>query len=209
MVTTACPNCGNSIFILAGACKRCGSPNRTRVAALAVVGSLMLALIAVGIATIVYLRWDRISEPTDFTWLTTAMEQCDSEAANAPDTLHFLVIPLTSAPAEDNPWKAKSLNDIGNAILLTQRDMLDGLNGGTLRISTERYEFNLRDEKTSALYKWSPSVGVKKFLIPDAPQITQFKIQFKTRQRADDAAWGNVFEHRKGACYWVNAIIEN
>lgn len=209
MATTDCPNCGNALFILAGSCKHCGAPNRARLGALAVVGALLLLIVAVGIATIVILRWDRISTPTDFTWLTTAMEGCDAEAAKAPDTLHFLVIPMASAPDDDEAWKAKSLNDIGNAILLTQRETLDGLMGGSLRISTEQYEFNMRDEKTSALYKWTPSVGVKKFLIPDAAQVTEFKVQFKTRQKTDDAAWGAVFQHRKGTCYWVNAIIGN
>jgi hypothetical protein len=209
MVTTDCPNCGNPVFILAGACTRCGSRNRARIGVIAVAGSLLLLLLAVGIATIVYLRWDRISAPTDFTWLMTAMEQCDTEAEKAPDTLHFLVIPMASAADDDEAWKGKSLNDIGNAILLRQSDTLEGLKSGSLRIATEQYEFNVRDEKTSAVYKWSPSVGVKKFLVPDAAQVTEFKVQFKTRQKTNDAAWGAVFQHRKGTCYWVNAIIGN
>ena len=209
MVTTDCPNCGNAVSILAGSCKRCGSRNRARVGVIAVAGSLLLLLVAVGVATIVYLRWDEISAPTDFTWLTTAMDQCDTEAAKAPDTLHFLVVPMASAADDDAAWKTKSLNDIGNAILLRQSDTLEGLKGGSLRIATEQYEFQVRDERTQAVYKWSPSVGVKKFLVPDAAQVTEFKVQFKTRQRTDDTAWGAVFPHRKGTCYWVNAIIAN
>src|SRR5262249_30038660 len=149
MITTDCPNCGNSVFILAAACKRCGSRNRTRIAALAVVGSLLLLLAAVGIATVVVLRWDPISTPTDFTWLTAAMDQCDTDAAKALDTLHFLVVPMTAKSDEEEDWKAKSLNDIGNAILLKQSDTLDGLKSGSLRLSREQYEFNMRDETTN------------------------------------------------------------
>ena len=209
MLTTHCPNCGNTVSLFAATCRRCGTRNRTRLGALAVVGSLLLLLVALGIAAFVVLRWDRIVGPPDFTWLTKAMEECDAEAANAPETIHFLVIPLTSAAADDDGWRQKSLNDIGNAILLRQSDMLDGLKAGSLRIATEQYEFNMRDEKTNAVYKWSPSVGVKKFLIPDAGQVTEFKVQFTTQQKTDAAAWGAAFQHRQGTCYWVNAIIGN
>src|SRR5262245_41704589 len=113
MATTDCPNCGNSVFILAGACQRCGTRNRAGLGVLAVAGSLLLLLVAVGIATVVWLRWDRILGPADFTWLTAAMEQCDTEAEKAPDTLHFLVVPMTSAADDDESWRGKSLNDIG------------------------------------------------------------------------------------------------
>jgi hypothetical protein len=209
MLTTHCPNCGNAVSLFAGACRRCGARNRTRLGAFAVVGSVLLLLVALGIAAFAVLHWDRITGPPDFAWLTKAMDECDAEAAKAQDTIHFLVIPLTSRAEEDEGWRNKSLNDIGNAILLKQSDMLDGLKSGSLRLATEQYEFNMRDEKTNAIYKWTPSVGVKKFLIPDAGQVTQFKVQFTTKQRTDAAAWGNVFDHRKGTCYWVNAIIAN
>jgi hypothetical protein len=210
MLITHCSNCGKAVSLFAGSCRRCGARNRTRLGALAVAGSLLLLIVALGIAAVVVLRWERIAAvPGDFSWLTKAMEECDGEAAKAPDTLHFLVIPIAALPADDEEWRRKSLNDIGNAILLTQREMLDGLQGERLRISTEKYEFGMRDEKTNAVYKWTPSVGVKKFLIPDSGQVTEFKIQFKTSQKTDDAAWGAVFQHRKGTCYWVNAIIGN
>ena len=204
MITSGCPNCGNAVFLFAGSCGRCGAPNRLRWGAFAAAGSLLLLIAGVGIAV---LRWHAPVPAGDFSWLATAMDQCDVEAAKAPDTLHFLVVPMASSPSEDDEWRGKSLNDIGNAILLTQHNAFDGLKGGTLRISSERYEFNMRDEGTGAVYKWSPSVGVKKFLIPDAGQITQFKVQFKTAQKTDDANWGAAFMHRKGSCYWVNAII--
>src|SRR4029453_8664952 len=103
--------------------------------------------------------------PVDHAWLATAMSDCDTEAQKTPDTLHFLVVPMLSAPSDDAHWKRASLNDIGNAILLRQRDTLDGLGDQSLVISSDQYEFSVRDEKTSAVYKWTPSVGVKKFLV--------------------------------------------
>lgn len=210
MLTTDCPNCGNAVFAFAGSCKYCGMANRARLGALAVAGSILFLIVAVGVATLAVVRWQQVilAPADDLARLTTAMEECDAAAAKTPDTLHFLVIPVASLPADDEQWRAKSLNDIGNAILLTQRVMLDGLQGGGLRISNEQYDFKMRDEKTRAVFTWSPSVGVKKFLIPNAAQVTEFKVQFKTRKKTSDE-WGAAFVHSKGTCYWVNAIIGN
>jgi hypothetical protein len=209
MLTTDCVNCGNPVSAFAGACKHCGVTNRTRLGALAVAGSLLFLIVAVGIATLAVVRWQRVLvAPTDdLGWLTTAMDECDAVAAKTPDTLHFLVIPTATVSADVERWRSASLNDIGNGILLTKADMFDGLKEGVLRISTEQYEFKMRNEATGAAFTWSPSVGVKKFLVPNAARIEKFKIQFKTRRKTDDAEWGATFFHKSGTCYWVNAII--
>jgi len=205
MLSADCQTCGNPVPVFAAACRHCGAPNAARLGALAVAGSLLLLVAAIAMAAIVVARWQ--SQPGDFTWLTKAMTDCDAEAEKAPATVHFLVVPMASAPADNEHWKEKSLNDIGNAVLLTQRDTLDGLAEGTLWISAEQYEFSVRDEASGGIYKLSPSVGVKKFLVPDADQIKAFKVQFKTPQQANEAAWGAAFQHRQGTCYWVNAVI--
>jgi hypothetical protein len=207
MITTDCPNCGTAILAFARSCRRCGAPNRTRLGALAVAGALLLLIIAVAVTLVAMLRWQQTSTGDEFAWLEKAMEECDAEAETTPDTLRYLVVPMGSAPGEDAAWRAKSLNDVGNAILLSQRETLDGLRGESLRISTERYEFSVRDEATSAIYKWTPSLGVKKFLIPNAAKSVDFKVQFRTKERTSETEWGATFVHRAGTCYWVNAII--
>lgn len=210
MITSQCLNCGSTVPVFAATCGACGAPNRARRGAIAVVG-LLVALVAVmAIASVVVLRWrgqGSISGPEDFTWLSKAMGECDAEAGKAPTTLHFLVVPLISAPDDDSYWRQHSLNDIGNAILLRQRETFDGLADQSLRIAREQYEFSVRDEKTEAVYRWTPSVGVKKFLIADGTQIAEFKVQFKTKSRTQDSNWGAPFVQSKGTCYWVNAIV--
>ena len=134
MITSDCPNCGNAVSVFAGSCRHCGAPNRARLGAVAVAGSLLLLIIAAGVAAVAVLRWDQRVVGDDFAGRTTAMEECDTTAAKTPETLHFLVLPMTSSPTDDEAWRAKSLNDIGNAILLNQRDTLDGLMGGSLHI---------------------------------------------------------------------------
>ncbi len=214
MITTECPTCGNTVPVFAASCGACGAPNRARRKAVAVVGSLVALVAVLAVAGIVLLRWQGLGQgqgttsgPEDFTWLSKAMSDCDAEAAKTPATLHFLVVPLISAPEDDNYWREHSLNDIGNAILLRQSETFDGLGDQSLRIAHEQYEFSVRDEKTEAVYRWTPSVGVKKFLIADGAQIAEFKVQFKTKGRPQDSNWGAPFVHNKGTCYWVNAII--
>src|SRR5215510_13051173 len=208
MLNRECPNCGSAVPVLASFCGACGVPNRVRVGALAVVGSILALLVAIGFVIAVVMRSQQEEAgPQDYAWLSSAMTDCDAEAKKAPDTLHFLVVPMLSAAADDAHWKSHSLNDIGNATLLRQRDTLEGLGDQSLVISPDQYEFSVRDEKSSAIYKWAPSVGVKKFLVAGSVQIQEFKVQFRTQQRKSDAEWGAPFVHSKGTCYWVNAII--
>src|SRR5262249_38238126 len=102
MIATDCPNCGEQVSTFAKSCAHCGAPNPARRAGLAIVASLAVLLIAVAVATVAILRWQRIpvaDAPTpasteDFGWLTTAMKECDNDATNALSTLYFLVIPL-------------------------------------------------------------------------------------------------------------------
>jgi len=214
MLKSECPNCGSPVSAFASSCGVCGAPNRARFGAYAVMGSVVALVVAIAFAGVLVVRWQQSgggggTGPVDYNWLSTAMTDCDAEAQKTPDTLHFLVVPMLSAPSDDAAWKAASLNDIGNAILLRQRDTLDGLKDQSLVISTDQYEFSVRDEKTSAIYKWTPSVGVKKFLVAGGVQIQEFKVQFKTQQRKNENEWGAPFVHNKGTCYWVNAIIGN
>lgn len=222
MITTECPSCGGGVLLFTRACIRCGARNKARTVAIAIATALSILVVAGGVATIAFLRGQlpvgaeqrpAASTPPasgdEFSWLSAAMAECDAEAAKEASTLEFLVIPLKSAPGNAGQWRRKSLNDIGNAILLTADDTLDGLKRGTLSLSAEQYLFSIRDEATGIIYKWSPSTGVKKFLTADADSIAQFKVQFQLGDKTSDANWGAAFVRRKGNCYWVNAILGN
>src|SRR5215510_2351218 len=101
MITTDCPNCGQAILAFAGSCRHCGAPNRTQVGAFAVAGALLLLIVAVGVAVVAMLRWQQTSTGDEFAWLEAAMEECDTEAEKTPDTLRYLVVPMTSPDGED------------------------------------------------------------------------------------------------------------
>jgi hypothetical protein len=213
MLSNECPNCGEAVVVFSRSCAHCGAYNLSRRAAIAVAASLGALVIAIGIAAVAVLGWQRSPGGTgeqaseDFTWLQTAMKECDDVAAKAPDSLYFLVIPLASAAEDDDSWRRASLNDLGNAMLLKADVALNGLTQGYLVLSSEQYRFNIRDEATNTVFKWSASTGVKRFSSNEAKLIENFKVQLLTDSRTNETAWGAAFVRQKGACYWVNAII--
>jgi hypothetical protein len=218
MIVPECPNCGERVAVFARRCAHCGTPNRARGAGFAVAAALLFLLAAIGVSTVTVVSWHRLpvedGEPAttassgDFGWLTAAMQDCDTKASMEPSALHFLVIPLAAASPDDPQWRNKSLDNVGNAILLPSGDALAALTSGALRISAAQYLLRVRDDETKIIYKWSPSVGVKRFSAPDADQIEGFKVQFLTDDNMSDDEWGASFARRKGNCYWINAVID-
>jgi hypothetical protein len=206
VIATRCPECGGPVGLPARSCALCGAPNRARAVVLAVAALLSSLVVGIGIAAVVIPR--SAAPPNDFAWLTKAMQDCDTEAAKQQSTLYFLIIPIASKPEDDAQWRSQSLNEIGNAILLSSDVALDGLKRQALKISTEEYAFNVRD-RDNTIYNWQSSIGPARLTIPNANAIEGFNIQFRTRSRTSETAWGNAFVRRGGTCYWVNAIIGN
>ena len=217
MIAPECPNCGEHVAAFARCCAHCGTPNRARAAGVAVSAALLFLLAAIGVAAFTVVSWHRFpvegAEPAstatsgDFGWVTAAMKDCDTTASAEPSALHLLVIPLAAAAPEAPQWRNKSLDNVGNAILLRSDDALAALTSSALKISDAQYVLRVRDDGTRTIYKWSPSVGVKRFSAPDADRIEGFNFQFLTDDKMSDDEWGVSFARRKGTCYWVNAVI--
>src|SRR5439155_1277263 len=80
MLNSECPNCGHAVPVFASFCGACGVPNRARLGAYAVVGSLMALLVAIGFVVAVILRGQQqASGPQDYAWLAGAMTDNDTE----------------------------------------------------------------------------------------------------------------------------------
>lgn len=218
-----CPNCGSGTSVLARACADCGAALRLQLAGMMVAGALALLLVAVMVAAAAVIGWHRLAAATDtgaaadgqiaasstadFGWLSTAMNGCDAQAKTDSGTLHFLVTPLVSAAKDIAAWRAKSINNSGNGILLRSDDTLDGLKNATLRIYPADYAFSISDEASDAVYKWRAAAGVAKFSTADPGSLATFKVQFRTASSADQ--WGGSFRRLAGSCHWVNMIIGN
>src|SRR4249920_149648 len=81
----------------------------TRKVFLAVAAVLSVLVVATGIWAFVTPHCCAPPRPTsDFAWLTTAMRDCDADAARQTSTLYFLVIPMASKPEDEQQWRAKS-----------------------------------------------------------------------------------------------------
>ncbi len=216
-----CAQCGERLSAFARSCPHCGAPGAAWRTSIAVAGALAGLIIALGVAAFVIFRgWELLprstqqqagprSGETDVGWLQAGMKACDEEAAKDPVSLYFLVVPLASQGDDMARWRSMSLNDIGNAILLSSDDTLNGLRTGTLRISPQEYVFSVRDEATHVVHRWNRTSGVAKFSTTDEKKIASFKIQFQTRDSTRGNAWGNIFVRQPGNCYWVNAVLGN
>jgi hypothetical protein len=223
LIEGECPRCGEGVFALAKSCPHCGAPNtKARLAGFSVAGALGVLVVAVVAALVLALTGQGVTTGDtgapggerieakgsgDFAWLTDAMSACEAQAQQETGTLYFLLLPLASLARDDAQWRAKSIIDVGNAILLRTDDALDGLRSGALRVYTGKYNFKILDVTANTVYQWKPSTGVTKVSASDSSAITQFKLQFQTASSAADAQWGDPFNRQTGACYWVNAII--
>jgi zinc-ribbon domain len=217
MSSTDCQHCGEPIAPGARSCGYCGAPVRARRSPLILIG--VVAILGVAVAVVAFLllagrstdRQGAAVDPKggDFAWLETAMKQCDEQAAKDPKALHYLVIPLVDEPRDEPGWRRISINDIGNAILVSAEDMLAGLRRKALRITNDEYVFSARNEATKDVLTWKPSTGVRKFVVNDASAIKQFRVQFQSNDAARAINWGTTFERQAGNCYWVNAILRH
>jgi hypothetical protein len=209
MKPSQCLECGEPVSWFARACARCGAANPARRTLVVVAAALVAVLVAGVVALTTVLLSERAPGTDDFAWLSKAMEECDKEAEKEPALLHLMVIPLVDEPRDDAGWRRASLNDIGNAILLSGENAIAGLKRGALRMSKEEYVLAVRDEATGVIFRWSPSVGVKRFVTKDASAVESFKVQFQKRDGTGGSEWGAAFKRQAGNCYWVNAIIRS
>src|SRR5690348_18231905 len=98
MLNSECPNCGSAVSVFASSCAACGVTNRSRLGAMAVVGSLIALMVAIGVVGLVVLRGQQqTGGPRDYAWLATAMSACAAVAQKPPDTLHCLSVPRLAA----------------------------------------------------------------------------------------------------------------
>jgi hypothetical protein len=225
MTDGECRNCGGGTFVLAKVCAHCGAPLRLRTAGLLIAGALVLLLVAIVVAAVAVLGGHRLATATetgaaadariaagstaDPSWLATAMSGCDAQARTDLGVLHFLVTPLVAVTPDTAPWRAKSINETGNAVLLRSDDTLDGLKRGTLRIYPADYAFSISDRAGNTVYKWRAAAGVAKFSTAEAGSISTFNVGFRAARSGADAKWGGSFARHDDSCYWVNAIIGN
>lgn len=223
MLDRECASCGERIFVLAAACPGCGSVSKRGVGGLVEVGGIAVLLAAAVIAIAVALGGYQLAAatetgeaadaqvpagaPGDFSWLATAMNDCDTEAKADASRLHFLVTPLVVVAGDAQPWRAKSINDKGTGVLLRADATLDGLNSKMLRLYSADFGFSMLDEASQPVHRWRSSTGVSKYSADDTSPIPTFLVQFRTPHSGAEPEWGGSFTRQSATCYWVNVVI--
>jgi hypothetical protein len=223
MLDRECPSCGERVFVFTRACPSCGSVSRRGVGGLLQVGGIAILLAAVVTAITVALGGYQLAaatatgdpadaqiplgDPGDFSWLATAMSDCDTEAKADAGRLHFLVTPLALVAGDVEAWRAKTISDKGTGVLLRADATLDGLNNKTLRLYPADFAFSILDEAGQQVHRWRSSSGVSKFSADDTNPLASFLVQFRTRHSGPEPEWGGSFNHQNATCYWVNVVI--
>jgi len=220
-----CRSCGAAVGYLARACPSCRAPNLPNpVATIAALLALALAggLIALSVQVVRSMRTAESAPPaggapgasgptTDtsaaYGWIVKAMAECEEEAKLRQDTLHFLIVPVTTTGLSLPGWSPNPIGPVGDsATLFNSSDTLIGLRNGALALYRKPLTFALSDPATQTVYKWKPAIGVTALKTRDSG-IGSVTLGFEIPDLAKDIAWGPTINLSKGNCYWINPVI--
>lgn len=216
-----CRSCGGAVGYFARACPRCGAGNLPNpVATIAALSAVALVggLIAASVLVVRGTRTPQSPPPaagappaSDTTvaygWIVKAMAECEEEAKLREDTLHFLIVPVTTTGLSLPGWSPTPIGPVGDsATLFSSSDTLIGLRNGALALYRKPLTFALSDPATQTVYKWKPAVGVTALKTRDSG-VGSITIGFEIPDVAKDIAWGPTINLSKGNCYWINPVI--
>ena len=146
-------------------------------------------------------------DTAEFGWIVKAMAECEEEAKQKLDTLHFLIVPVTATGHSLPGWSPVPISDIGaSAKLLTSTDALIGLRNGALELYAKPVTFVISDPASKTIYKWKPAVGVAALATKEA-SFEKIRLGFELPDVAGDVEWGPTIAVSKGTCYWINPLV--
>jgi hypothetical protein len=234
--TGQCRNCGAPVSHFARLCPSCQAgklPNPVAAVGIVVAVVVIGALIALGAQA---LRGTRAPPPAapaeaaatsperaspnapsqaregrqaaqDYGWIVQAMAECEEEAKQRTDMLHFLIVPVTVTGTALPGWSPSPISAIGNsAVLLNSSDTLIGLRNQALTLYPKPLTFLVSDPTTDTIYKWKAATGVAS-LKRRGTEMDTLKLGFEIPDVAKDVAWGPVINLKKATCYWINPLI--
>jgi hypothetical protein len=143
----------------------------------------------------------------DYGWLVQAMADCDVEAKHRLDTLHFLIVPVTTTAVALPGWTPNAIGTIGDAAtLLHSNDAVIGLRNRALALYKKPLTFMVADPQTKNVYKWKPAVGVTALTTPDIG-LSSLTLGFEIPDTSKEIEWGPTINLTKGTCYWINPLV--
>jgi hypothetical protein len=219
-----CQRCGAAVSYFAPACPSCHGRNLPNAVAATI--ALTAVLFAGGLIALGWygLHGEESTQPEsqakaaaadpagtdsgDYGWLVQAMADCDVEAKHRLDTLHFLIIPVTTTAVALPGWSPNAIGTIGDAAtLLHSSDAVIGLRNRALALYKKPLTFVVADPQTKTVYKWKPAVGVTALTTRDTGGLSRLTLGFEIPDAGKDIAWGPTIDLTKGTCYWINPLV--
>jgi hypothetical protein len=224
-----CRSCGAEISYFTRRCLHCGAanlPNPVATAAALVAVLLIGGLSARGVVAFRSAGSPKTTAQTaapttgapatsatpdeadgDYGWIVKAMAECEEEAKLKTDTLHFLIVPVTTTATTIMGWSPVPISPIGeSAVLLNSTDTLIGLRNRVLALYRKPLTFAVSDPATQTTYKWRPAVGVTALKTRETGS-TSLTLGFEIQDVSKDVEWGPTINLGKGSCYWINPLV--
>jgi len=146
--------------------------------------------------------------PPDVAAVKKAMSDCDAAAAQDPDSLYFLILPLLPTHPGDHDWRPVALQTIGDAyMLLGANDALDGVRDGKLTVRPGRYTVSVLDTSSGATYSWTSATGMIRLARKDSGAVKTLKLAFDFSKTQTGPQWSAEFKRDLGTCYWVMPLV--
>jgi hypothetical protein len=216
-----CRTCGTPLSYFALSCPGCRASNQPNpVATIAALSAIVLAsaIIALGYYAFrsasappapqeAQMRGHAATDTVDnYGWIVQAMAECEVEAKQQLDRLHFLVVPLTATGLSLPGWSPNPIGDIGaDAKLVGAGDAMIGLRNGALILYPKPIIFLVSDPATRTVYKWKPAVGVA--ALNASYSFEKVTLGLELPDVSGEVQWGPTVNITKGTCYWINPLI--
>jgi hypothetical protein len=200
-----CRNCGDALSYFARACRYCGAPNLPN--PLATIAALSAVVLAGGVIAFgVYGFRGKAAAPSesqgegappatdtvgDYGWIVKAMAECEEEAKQKQETMHFLIVPVTAT---------------GLTVPGSSTDTLIGLRNRVLALYQKPVTFAVSDPATQTMYKWKSAVGVTSLKSRETGSAS-LTLGFEIPDVAKEIEWGPTINLNKGTCYWINPLV--
>jgi hypothetical protein len=216
-----CQNCGDAVSYFARRCPYCRAPNLPNpVATVVALSAVVLAggVIALGVqafrgkgATPTAPQAEGVPPATDtagdYGWIVKAMAECEEEAKQKLDTMHFLIVPVTATGQTVAGFSPSPISNVGKAaVLLSSTDTLIGLRNRVLALYQKPVTFAVSDPATQTVYKWKAAVGVTALKSRETNSAS-LTLGFDIPDVAKETEWGPTINLNKGTCYWINPLV--
>lgn len=142
-----------------------------------------------------------------YDWISRLMAQCEEEAVTRPETLNFLIVPLSPTRKYGPPWPERKLAEAGGTLLFGSQDALEGLRNGAFAISSRPVVLHTRDASNNTTHRWNSVSGVSRLSATDIRSDGPFEVRFQTSPDDPAPGWSTITAQGRGTCHWAFALV--